>query len=773
MKSIRAILGLLAVGLLQAWIGVVSAQDVPTSADATPAPVEAAPTTADAAPVAADNTTPPSTLAAPAAAPYETIAVEPPASKEKEAQPGFFESLFTLPSLSFANMDFSYGGFFRTETAVSTSHRDNPANQLSNTFNGRPQPRQAYVPPGFAGAVCTGVANQAALGAICNALPLNAAVPTWTSQAFPVALAGDAATPGLRGTFSANQDGSLTGQPFDRIDNTLNYQILRTELETTIRFSQDLSLIARLRGIYDPALYDDFDARTVQNTITTGGGGIRGGDPRLYQGTPSYFDYIVEGGKKPNPLEWTGKNYQIYFPTLVLDYTNGPLNLRVGNQQIAWGQALFFRVFDVVDGLDLRRHLVLDNAQEEYSDKRVPALGARISWQFSDELLMDAFVQKFQPTIFGNPNTQYNVIPVGFTVHDLYSSGGYDEKLNYGLRFKGNYGQWGFQAMATERYNPDGVFRWTKSGVNRNLPCANPLTDSTIACRVELSLMGQGKTSGSVLADTPFEVAPGGVYSANEWFNYAGQVRLSGVDGLNASITEFPRTSEVYASPAGNYQEAYNELNTFFIAAGGSLRGHIAREYFKETVIALGGSYVVEGAPGGVFDQLIINLEHSLTLGRTFTNPSLSRDYPKFNTNITALVMEKYYRFTDAFPATYFVFQYMHRDKDDLFGRLLSGYGGTETAQATGVSGGANYVVIAAQQPFPQDVYRASFAMLYDPRGSVLVQPGLRWKPNREWQVDGFYTYINGALGNSNPNDTLLSTIDFADEFTLRLTYQF
>ena len=775
MKSTRVVVCLLGWGLLQTWVGVAIAQDPAPVAEQTAAPEQAAPaateqaTPPEAAPPAADASAPaasePATAGGAAeAAPLETISVESAPVEEKK--PGFFDSLF-----SFANMDFSYGGFFRTETSISTSKTDNPANQLSNTFNGRAQPRQAYVPPGFATAVCNGVVNVAQLGPVCAGL--GAAVPTWNSQAFPGALAGDASTQGLRGTFSANTNGSLTGTPFETVDNTLNYQILRTELETTVRFNQDLSLIARVRGIYDPALYDDFDARSVQNTITTGGGGIHGGDPRLYQGTPSYFDYIVEGGKKPNPLEWTGKNYQVYLPTLIMDYTNGPLNLRVGNQQIAWGQALFFRVFDVVDGLDLRRHLVLDNAQEEYADERVPALGARISWQFTDALLMDGFVQKFQPTVYGNPNTQYNVIPVGFTVHDMYSAGGYENKINYGLRFKGNYGQWGFQAMATERYNPDGVFRWTASGVDRNLPCANPLTDSTIACRVELSLMGQNLRSGALLAQSAFEVAPGGVYSANEWFNYAGQVRLSGIDGLNASITEFPTTTQLYASPANTYQEAYNELNTFFIAAGGSLRGHIAREYFRETVIALGGSYVVEGAPGSVLDQLIINLEHSLTIGRTFTNTTLSRNYPKFNSNITALVMEKYYRFTDAFPATYFVFQYMHRDKDDLFGRLLSGYGGTQTAQATGVSGGANYIVLAAQQPFPQDVYRASFAMLYDPRGSILVQPGLRWKPNREWQVDGFYSYINGTLGGANPNDTLLSTIDFADEFTLRLTYQF
>src|SRR3546814_14753189 len=70
-------------------------------------------------------------------------------------------------------------------------------------------------------------------------------------------------------------------------------------------------------------------------------------------------------------------------------------------------------------------------------------------------------------------------------------------------------------------------------------------------------------------------------------------------------------------------------------------------------------------------------------------------------------------RFSHTFPATYFVLQYMYRNVDDLFGRHLSGYGGTETKMPDGVNG-ANYVVFALQQPFPNDVYRIGFATLYD-----------------------------------------------------------
>lgn len=647
----------------------------------------------------------------------------------------------------FSGVDFSIGGFIRPEVAYSTSSYDNPNNQLGNVFNERSIPRQAYVPPALLSAIG---------GSLGIPLP---EIGTWTTLAVPALLASDASSPGLRGVESQ----TATGAPFERVDNDFNYEILRGEVEVGISFAQDFKLIGRVRAIYDPGWYDDFDAGSVEDRRM----GITGGDPALYSGSPNYFEYRVEGDDSPNPLEWAGENYLVYFPALFLEYNKGALNVRAGNQQIAWGQAIFFRVFDVVDGLDLRRHSVLDYAQEEFSDKRVPALGLRVGYQLNDAVLADAYVQKFQPTVYGNPNTQYNIIPVQFTVHDRYSEGGWDDELSYGLRLKGNHGQWGWQAMAVQRYNPDGVFRWTESGVNKDLPD----TPGTLGALVNNTLALRGTTSGALLAQTAFEASPGGVYSANEWFNYAAQVRLNGLEGLNASIAEFPAAQEIYASVVQTHEEAVNELNTFFIAAGGSLRGHIAREYFQEEVYGLGASYVTEGEPGGIFDQLIINLEVSYTPDRTFTNTTLSRNYIKDDAWVGALVMEKYYRFSQYFPATYLVFQYMYRNVDDLFGRHLSGYGGTETQSATGVDG-ANYIAFAFQQPFPQDIYRIGFATLYDPRGSILVQPGIKWKPSGALTIEAFYSYINGDLGD-NPNETLLSTADFADEVTLRIAYQF
>lgn len=244
------------------------------------------------------------------------------------------------------------------------------------------------------------------------------------------------------------------GQPDDP---SLNLQLFRAQLEANVKFSPNWTGVAKLHALFDPGWYSEFSPGRVGSNTT----GV------LY-GKPNYFDYAVEGKSNPNPLEWTGENYQIYFPALFLEYNNGPLNLRIGNQQIAWGQAIFFRVLDIAEGLDLRRHSVLDYVPEEFSDKRVPSLALRVTYQLADQWLADGFVGQFRPSVLPNPNTPYNAIASQFTVHDRYKD--YDDKLNFGVRLKGQAGNFGLQGVLARRYNPDGVYRWTASGVNRNIP---------------------------------------------------------------------------------------------------------------------------------------------------------------------------------------------------------------------------------------------------------------------------------------------------------------
>ncbi len=371
------------------------------------------------------------------------------------------------------------------------------------------------------------------------------------------------------------------------------------------------------------------------------------------------------------------------------------------------------------------------------------------------------FAQAFQPTIYANPNTPYNVIPSQFTIHDRYSN--VNEKINSGFRLKGNMGDFGAQFMYTNRYNPDGVVRWTASGVNRDAP----------------GLPG----TGAILAQTPLEVDPTGVWSAEEWFTYAGMARLDGVEGLNKLITDFPASQLLLARPVNGIDAAKEELDLFFILTGGvggslttgegmgGLRGHLEREYKREDVFGTGFNYIFTGEPGSWLDQLILNFEVSFTPDRVFTSPDLGQEYLVEDEYISALVLEKYQRFSRKFPATYIVFQWMHRTESDLFGRHLSGMGGTVDNAPTGVDGWDG-LVLALQQPFPGLVWRADLSVLYDTRGGVYVQPALKWKPSGNWNIEAFYSYIDDDL-KSNANENVMQTFDWAEEFGLRVAYQF
>jgi hypothetical protein len=573
----------------------------------------------------------------------------------------------------------SLSGYIRPEVAVKASDREDPFNQRGNLYNGVPVARHS---------------------------------------------------------FAADDVTTRNGQP---ADNNLNLLILRTQLDSEFRFSSELSLTAKLRGIFDPAVYDEFNPASV-GSMAVG----------AVYGRPNYFKYDVAGSARPQPMEWAGRNYQVYFPALFLDFNHGPLDLRLGMQQIAWGQAIFFRVLDVPDGLDLRRHSALDYASDEFSDKRVPAPALRLLYQLSDHVLSDLYVQKFQPTVYGNPNTPYNAIASQFTVHDLY--GDYAQRVDYGLRLKADFGDFSLQAIGARRHNPDGVYRWTASNVNRDLPGA--------------------PGSGAVLAQTPFEVDPTGVWSSAEWFQYAGMARLNGVDGLNAAVRDFPASALLGAVQVPSYALAREELDTFFQGSGSGLRGHIAREYRPETDIGGGAGYVVSGAPGSWLDQLIINVEALYVPDRTFTDPSLGAGFLRKHEWTTALVMEKYQRMFTELPATYFVFQWLHKTESDLFGRYLGGMGGDESKAAPGYGGGYNALALALQQPFPNLVWRADFAALYDVKGGLLLQPAVRWKPNSRLTVEAFYNYINGRIGGT-PTNNALSTFDYASEVTLRLGWQF
>jgi hypothetical protein len=492
--------------------------------------------------------------------------------------------------------------------------------------------------------------------------------------------------------------------------NALDLFATRVEIEASAKLNEELVAKAKLRAFGDWGLY-------------------RSASDRDFFGSPTF------GGNRANRLEVSGDQYMVDFPSLYLDFNKGPVWIRAGNQQIAWGEALFFRVLDVPNGLDLRRHFILDPASEEYSDKRVASPGIRGSVRLLDQYEVEGFAQMFSPSILPNPGTPYNFIPDQFTVHTSESA---NHDWNFGGRIQARYfDALSVQAIAVHRTNPDGVFRWQN-------------------------------VSTGVLAGTPFtQDASTGVRSSDEWFKYAGTSRLDGVDGV---CTGLNLAAGCFGSGPGAYTLAQATLDGTFLLFG-PLRGHIERVFKRENVFGLGANYVFSGEPDTLFDQLVMRGEVALTPNKVFTSPDLSRDFVTKDEYTASLVFEKYHRFTQSqsWPATFIVAEYMYKSESDMFGRLLDGMGGDVSHGPSGVDHGFHAFALAFQQPFPNLVWRGDLSILADVQGGLFIQPGVKWRPSSSWTVDLFANIVAAKQNNKN----IQQTFDYANEISARVAYQF
>lgn len=675
-------------------------------------------------------------------------------------------------NFSFLGGSLSYTGQIRLEAAVSTTSTRNGFNQFGHAGNGVPIQRAAGNP---ATAYQTTLTPQA-LNQFTDSLGLSLIAP---------------------GTQLGVTNSTIVADTFTRYvpasNPDMNYHVARFEFSPAIRWGRQWSFLARFRALYDPGGlgYRDFSYRDFADI----NGGIVGGDPSLYHGRPNFLGYRTDDDRNPLLFERSGKNYMFDLPAFFLQWTNGTVTARLGNQSVAWGQLLFFRIMDQANGLDLRRHLFLGRALEEYADSRQSAPGLRVTWQLTPEILLDSFVQQHIPTIVPNPNTPFAVIDSRFTVHDRYTEGNFNGEFNAGFRLKGEYGSWSWQAMYVNKLDHLGRFRFTPSGVNKPLPNSNALGAAfNQYCQVVLgSPLGQG--CGPQLAQLPFEVVPAGLHSATEWWWGATQQKLDPVGAFNGIIDDFePVTTSLLLNRDNNVEQIANQLDLLFMASEG-LRGHLEREYFRYNVFGLGAGYVTEGEPGSFLDQILINFEAAYSPRRTLTSPDVRRDAPKVDDLQLGLVVEKYHRFSQNFPATYMVFQYLWQKETDLAGLRIDGYGGelldrlgqgvrldpdvplNDNPRSFRNGGGgvnnANYVVLAALQPTDAFIWEYSAALLVDVQGGALFQPGVQWKPRGNMTFNLFYNYVNDNLWGGNRNKNVLSLIGHANELNLRYGFQF
>ena len=643
---------------------------------------------------------------------------------------------FVSPAVS--AFDVSVSGFIRQEMAYKLNNNENPNTTGGNHFNGK-----SYATKGDL--------------TVLNGIP--------------------------NGTI-------ISGRRDLSTDNDWNVFATKSEIDVNINISNNWTGFAKFRGYYQPDVFNNVDKS----------GFVDGDEGTDLFGVPNH-------GNEATHLSVSGDDYMLDMPALYLDYAKGPLWVRIGQQQIAWGEALFFRVADMANGLDFRRHVIFDFGAEEYSDERMSSPGIRASYQVDQNWEVEVFAQMFQPTILPTNYSPYNLNQSGFNMNKGYEEGfdKVDDQINGGIRIQGQNlgedGSWGVQLFAVARHNPDPIFTLHPSGIN-NL--AFPvLPDQTTGDPLDFS-------------SQPFIYEPGGragTASPAEWFYNSGVGGVDGLDVVNGLINDFewirsfaelglfmtPDANGDYITTqaggghntlGGAIPEGINGIDflELFWAAGAlgggttlegalgaldanlggsGLSGLMRVSYASENIFGFGVNHIVY-KEGSILDQLVMRFEMSYTPNKKFTN-NLRYEFIEEDEVLASLVFEKYHRFSDSFPATFMIFEYMYRKESDLLGRHLSGLGGTVTKRPGGgeQDRGWHGTVLAFQQPFPGLKWRLDGSFLYDFEGGFLFQPAVRYKPSGAWTVEAFANIIDGN------NSSSLGVFDWSDDLTVRITYQF
>ena len=185
-----------------------------------------------------------------------------------------------------------------------------------------------------------------------------------------------------------------------------NFLLMRQLLDVNIfgKFNENWSVTLEPRLFFDMTKIVDDHFRQYESL------------PNNFQGSGS----MLRGGGN----DFKAEMWQVY-----TDYRSGGLWVRLGKQQIAWGEAIGLRVLDTINPLDLSQNLATDRIYEEFDRVRVPQWFARVDYTIPNESVQDLTAEFILnpgivvPTILPPQGSPFNVVPAFLKVRDEVRQG--------------------------------------------------------------------------------------------------------------------------------------------------------------------------------------------------------------------------------------------------------------------------------------------------------------------------------------------------------------
>ena len=244
----------------------------------------------------------------------------------------------------------------------------------------------------------------------------------------------------------------------DHDETSADDKFRMTQAELTLNLDFDIKtgplnwkIITRFDKEHQTDYLDDLEER-IQNTSSVfdlkgnyGKGGIEGDFMEQYETTDEVFDWLRE----------------IYFDVNLFD---DRLLVRIGRQQLVWGESDFFQAMDVVHGYDYRGRLFYENNEEWRKplmlfnfNLDLYELGGSLNWYIRpgwdrEEDMGSSF------NIEGGRWIPHPYRGVDFTqftdsYNEDHDSGDWSE-MTYGIRWNGSWGSVGYSLAYLKTFNP-------------------------------------------------------------------------------------------------------------------------------------------------------------------------------------------------------------------------------------------------------------------------------------------------------------------------------